>query len=157
MTASSIPSRTVSSAAAAQESPGIPEDFEVLQPWTRASRGEELVVARVMDKVMNHMQLLGHIKSLVMANMKDRIAFNQITEEFCQLEKLHLMEVVAVADRAYSKALKDFPRLFTLGSVTVALMDTLTKACDEHSLAVLKGLEESPSELGETEEGSVQC
>ena len=31
-TTSSIPSRTVSSAAAAQGSPGIPEDFEVLQP-----------------------------------------------------------------------------------------------------------------------------
>ena len=71
-----------------------------------------------------------------MVNIRDRIAFNWITKEFCQLEKLHLIEVVAVANRAYSKALKDFPS-------TVALVDTLAKACDEHTLAVLKGLEES--------------
>ena len=41
-TTSSIPSRTVSSVAAAQGSPGIPEDFEVLQPQTRASKKRRL-------------------------------------------------------------------------------------------------------------------
>ena len=78
-----------------------------------------------------------------MANIRDKIAFNRITEEFCQLEKLHLMEVAAVANRAYSKALKDFPSFATHDSITIALVDTLVKACDEHTLAVLRGLEES--------------
>ena len=128
---------------AVQKSPGIPEDFEVLQLQTKASKRRRVSGGQGTDEQLEPYAALGCIKSLVMANMKDRVAFNWITEEFCQMEKLHLMEVVAVADRAYSKVLKDFPRLFTLGSVTVALMDTLTKACDEHSLAVLKGLEES--------------
>ena len=112
-TTSSIPSRTVSSAAAAQGSPGIPEDFEVLQPQTRASKKRRLSGGQGTDEQPEPNAALGHIKSLMMANIRDRIAFNRITEEFCQLEKLHLMEVVAVADRAYSKALKDFPSLLT--------------------------------------------
>ena len=78
-----------------------------------------------------------------MANTKDRIAFNRITKEFCQLEKLHFMEVVAVANQAYTSAIRDFPNLVNQGSVTSALVDTLAKACDQHSLAVLKALEES--------------
>ena len=43
---------------------------------------------------------------------------------------------MAVANRAYPKALKDFPSLATHGSVTIALVDTLAKAHDEHTLAV---------------------
>ena len=112
-TSSSIPSRTISSAAAAQGSPGIPEDFEVLQPQTRASKKRRLSGGRGADEQLKLNAALGCIKSLVMANIRDRIAFNRITEEFCQLEKLHLMEVVTVADRAYSNALKDFPSLLT--------------------------------------------
>ena len=142
-TTSSIPSRTVSSAAPAPGSPGIPEDFEVLQPQTRASKKRRLSDGQGTDEQLEPNAALGHIKSLVMVNIRDRIAFYRITEEFCQLEKLHLMEVVTVADRAYSKALKDFPSLLTQGSITVALVDTLAKAHDEHTLAVLKGLEES--------------
>ena len=110
-TSTNIPSRTVSSAAAAQGSPGIPEDCEVLQPQTRASKKRRLSGGQGADEQLELNAALGHIKGLVMANIRDRIAFNRITEEFCQLEKLHLMEVVAVADGAYTKALKDFPSL----------------------------------------------
>ena len=100
-TTSSIPSKTVSSAAAAQVTPGLPEDFEVLQSQTRASKRRRLSGGQGTDEQPKPYAALGCIKSLVMANMRDRIAFNQITEEFCQLEKLHLMEVAAVADSLF--------------------------------------------------------
>ena len=65
-----------------------------------------------------------------MEKIGDRIAFNQVTEEFCQMERLDMLEVVAVANRAY-----------TGSSVTVALVDTLVKAHEKHTLAVLEGIE----------------
>ena len=86
---------------------------------------------------------LSHIKNLVMENIRDRVAFNQITKEFCQMKKLHMLKVVAEADTAYSKVPKDFPDFLTGGSVTVALVDTLAKACDKHTLAILEGIEQS--------------
>ena len=112
-------------------------------PKQELPRKEDLSGGQGTDEQPEPNAALGHIKSLVMVNIRDRIAFNRITEEFCQLEKLHLMEVAAVANRAYSKALKDFPSLLTQGSITIALVDTLAKAHDEHMLAALKGLEES--------------
>ena len=60
-----------------------------------------------------------------MENIMDRVAFNWITEEFCQMERLHTLEVVAVADKAYTQVLKDFTNFLTGGSVTIALVDTL--------------------------------
>ena len=53
------------------------------------------------------------------------------------------MEVVAVANQASILALRDFPNLVNQGSITSALVDTMAKACDQHSLVVLKGLEET--------------
>ena len=78
-----------------------------------------------------------------MENIRDRIAFNQITEEFCQMERLHMSEVAAVADKAYTQVLKNFPDFLTGGSVTIALVDTLAKAGEKHTLAVLEGIEQS--------------
>ena len=37
------------------------------------------------------------------------------------MEKLHTLEVMAVADRAYTKVLRDFPNFLTGGSITVAV------------------------------------
>ena len=56
-TTSSIPRRTVSSAAAAQGSPGIPEDFEVLQPQTRASKKRRLSGGQGTDEQLEPKQL----------------------------------------------------------------------------------------------------
>ena len=78
-----------------------------------------------------------------MENIMDRVAFNQITEEFCQMERLHMLEVVAVANKTSTHVLKDFPNFLTGGSVTIALVDTLAKACEKHTLAVLEGIEQS--------------
>ena len=54
-----------------------------------------------------------------------------------------MLEVVAVADKAYSQVLKNFPDFLTGSSVTVALVDTLVKAWEKHTLAVLEGIEQS--------------
>ena len=59
------------------------------------------------------------------------------------MERLHTLEVVAVANKAYMRVHKDFPNFLTGGSVTVALVDTLVKACEKHTLAVLEGIEQS--------------
>ena len=39
-----------------------------------------------------------------------------------------MLEVVSVADKAYTQILKSFPDFLTGSSVTVALVDTLAKA-----------------------------
>ena len=52
-----------------------------------------------------------------------------------------MLEVVAVADKAYTEVLKSFPDFLTGSSVTVALVDTLVKAQEKHTLAVLEGIE----------------
>ena len=54
-----------------------------------------------------------------------------------------MLEVAAVADRAYTQVLKSFPDFLTGSCVTVALVDTLAKAHEKHTLAVLKGIEQS--------------
>ena len=54
-----------------------------------------------------------------------------------------MLEVVAVANKAYTQVLKDFPNFLTRGSVTIALVDTLVKAHEKHTLAVLEGIEQS--------------
>ena len=54
-----------------------------------------------------------------------------------------MLEVVAVADRAYTQVLKNFPDFLTGSSVTIALVDTLAKAQEKHTLAVLEGIEQS--------------
>ena len=57
------------------------------------------------------------------------------------MERLHMLEVVAVANRAYTEVLKSFPDFLTGSSVTVALVDTLAKAHEKHTLAILEGIE----------------
>ena len=139
-------SSTVSRAArtsAIQESPGIPDDFEMQQHRIRSSKRKRTSGGQNMDDQTEPNLALSHIKNLVMENIRDRVAFNWITKEFCQMEKLHTLEVAAEADRAYSKVLKDFPDFLTGGSVTVALVDTLAKAHDKHTLAILEGIEQS--------------
>ena len=54
-----------------------------------------------------------------------------------------MLEVVAVADRAYTEVLKSFPDFLTGSSITVALVDTLVKAGEKHTLAILEGIEQS--------------
>ena len=54
-----------------------------------------------------------------------------------------MLKVVAVADKAYTEVLKSFPGFLTGSSVTVALVDTLAKAQEKHTLAVLEGIEQS--------------
>ena len=54
-----------------------------------------------------------------------------------------MLEVAAVANKAYRQVLKDFPNFLTRGSVTIALVDTLAKAHEKHTLAVLEGIEQS--------------
>ena len=54
-----------------------------------------------------------------------------------------MLEVVAVADKAYTQVLKSFPDFLTGSSVTIALVDTLVKAQEKHTLSVLEGIEQS--------------
>ena len=86
---------------ALQESPGIPDDFEVQQPRTRSSKRRRTSGGQNMDDPTEPNTALSHIKNLVMENIRDRVVFNWITKEFCQMEKLHMLEVVAEANRAY--------------------------------------------------------
>ena len=61
------------------------------------------------------------------------------------MERLHTLEVAAVADKAYTQVLKDFPNFpHWVVSVTIALVDTLVKAHEKHTLAVLEGIETIP-------------
>ena len=132
---------------AVQGSPGIPEDFEVQQPKLRSTKKRRISGGQrggqTVDEQTDPGAALAHIKRWVMENIMDRVAFNWITEEFCQMERLHTLEVAAVADKAYMQVLKDFLNFLTGGSVTVTLVDTLVKACKKHTLAVLKGIEQS--------------
>ena len=132
---------------AVQGSPGIPEDFEVQQPKSRSTKKRRIrggqSGGQTVDEQTDPGAALAHVKRWVMENIMDRVAFNWITEEFCQMERLHMLEVVAVADKAYMQVLKDFPNFHTGGSVTTALVDTLVKACEKHPLAVLEGIEQS--------------
>ena len=54
-----------------------------------------------------------------------------------------MLEVAAVDDKAYTQVLKNFPDFLTGSSVTIALVDTLAKAQEKHTLAVLEGIEQS--------------
>ena len=54
-----------------------------------------------------------------------------------------MLEVAAVADKAYTQVLKSFPDFVTRSSVTVTLVDTLAKAREKHTLAILEGIEQS--------------
>ena len=54
-----------------------------------------------------------------------------------------MLEVVAVAHKAYTQVLKNFPDFLSGGIVTIALVDTLVKAPEKHTLAVLEGIEQS--------------
>ena len=70
-------------------------------------------------------------------------AFNRISEEYCQTERLHMLEVVAMANKAYTQVLKDFHDILTGSSATVALVCTLAKTCEKHTAAILEGIETS--------------
>ena len=136
---------------AVPESPGIPEDFKVQQPKSRSAKKRRISGGQsgsqsggqTIDEQADPVAALAHVRKWVMENIGDRIAFNQITEEFCQMERLHMLEVTAVADKAYTQVLKNFPDFLTGGSVTIALVDTLVKAQEKHTLAVLEGIEQS--------------
>ena len=54
-----------------------------------------------------------------------------------------MLEVVAVADKAYTEVLKSFPDFLTGSSVTAALVDTLAKGHEKHTFAVLEGIEQT--------------
>ena len=54
-----------------------------------------------------------------------------------------MLEVAAVADKAYTQVLQNFPDFPTGSSTTVALVDTLAKARQKHTLTVLEGIEQS--------------
>ena len=54
-----------------------------------------------------------------------------------------MLEVVAMADKAYTQVLKDFSDVLTESSATVALICTLAKACEKHTAAILEGIETS--------------
>ena len=123
------------------ESPGIPDDFEVQQPKSRSAKKRRISGGQTTDEQADPVTALSCVRKWVMENIRDRIAFNQVTEEFCQMERLHMLEVAAVANRAYTKVLKSFPDFLTRSSVTVALVDTLAKACEKHTLAILEGIE----------------
>ena len=136
---------------AVQGSPGIPEDFEVQQPKSKSTKKRRisggqsggLSSGQTIDEQTDPGAASACIKRWVMENILDRVAFNWITEGFCQMERLHMLEVAAVADKDYTQVLKDFPNFLTRGSVTIALVDTLAKACEKHTLAVLEGIEQS--------------
>ena len=140
-----------SGGSAVPESPGIPEDFKVQQPKSRSAKKRRISGGQsgsqsggqTIDEQADPVAALAYVRKWVMENIRNRIAFNQITEEFCQMERLHMLEVVAVADKAYTQVLKNFPDFLTGGSVTIALVDTLVKAQEKHTLAVLEGIEQS--------------
>ena len=125
-----------SGGSAVPESPGIPEDFKVQQPKSRSAKKRRISGGQsgsqsggqTIDEQADPVAALACVRKWVMENIRNRIAFNQITEEFCQIERLHMLEVVAVADKAYTQVLKNFPDFLTGGSVTIALVDTLAKA-----------------------------
>ena len=98
--------------------------------------------SQLIDEQADPATALAHVRKWVMENIGDRIAFNCIIEEFCQMERLHMLEVVAVANKAYTKVLRDFPDFLTGSSVAIALVDTLAKAWEKHTLAVLEGIEQ---------------
>ena len=52
-----------------------------------------------------------------------------------------MLEVVAMANKAYTQVLKDFPDIFTGSSTTVALICTLAKVHEKHTTAILEGIE----------------
>ena len=117
-----------------------PEDFEVQQP-KRSAKKRRISGGQTIDEQADPVAALSHVRKWVMENIRDRIAFNWVTEEFCQMERLHMLEVVAVANKAYTEVLKSFPDFLTGSSVTVALVDTLAKAWEKHTLVVLEGIE----------------
>ena len=130
---------------AVPESPGIPEDFKVQQPKSKSVKKRRISGgqsgsqsgSQTIDEQADPVVALACVRKWVMENIRDRIAFNQITEEFCQMERLHMLEVMAMADKAYTQVLKNVPDFLTGGSITIALVDTLAKAQEKHTLAVL--------------------
>ena len=52
-----------------------------------------------------------------------------------------MLEVAAMANKAYTQVLKDFPDILTGISATIALIHTLAKACEKHTTAILEGIE----------------
>ena len=132
---------------AVPKSPGIPVDFEVQQPKSRSAKkrrvsggpsGGQTAVDQAGPAVA-----LSCVQKYVMEYVRDRIAFNRISEEYCQTERLHMLEVAAMADKAYTQVLEDFSDVLTESSATVALICTLAKAHEKHTTAVLEGIETS--------------
>ena len=101
-TRDSLDQAAVSSAV--PESPGIPVDFEVQQPKSRSAKkrrisgglsGGQTAVDQAGPAVA-----LSCVQKYVMEYIGDRIASNRISEEYCQTERLHMLEVAAMVDKA---------------------------------------------------------
>ena len=88
------------------ESPGIPKDFEVQQPKSRSAKKRRISGGQTIDEQADPVAALSCVREWVMENIRDRNAFNWVTEEFCQMERLHMLEVVAVANSLYSSPQK---------------------------------------------------
>ena len=54
-----------------------------------------------------------------------------------------MLEVAAMADKAYTQVLEVFFDVLTVSSATVALICTLAKAHEKHTTAILEGIETS--------------
>ena len=54
-----------------------------------------------------------------------------------------MLEVVAMANKAYTQVLKDFSDVLAGSSATVALICTLAKAHEKHTAAILEGIDTS--------------
>ena len=151
LTAAKSSSSQASGGSAVPDSPGIPEDFKVQQPKSKSAKKRRISGGQsgsqsggqTVDEQADPVAALAHVRKWVMENSRDRIAFNQITEEFCQMERFYMLEVMAMANTAYTQVLKKFPDFLSGGSVTIALVNILVKAQEKHTLAVLEGIEQS--------------
>ena len=82
-----------SGGSAVPECPGIPEDFEVQQPKSRSAKKRRISGGQsgsqsggqTIDEQADPIAPLAHVRKWMMENIRDRIGFNQITEEFCQM------------------------------------------------------------------------
>ena len=71
-----------SGGSAVPESPGIPEDFEVQQPKSRSAKKRRISGGQAIDEQADPVAALACVRKWVMENIRDRIAFNQVTVRY---------------------------------------------------------------------------
>ena len=81
-------------------------DFEAMQPKARSAKkrhvsGGNSQSSQTTEETSDLSATLSWIRKLLMENTVRHVSFNRITEEYCQLEKLQMMSVVAGTDQAY--------------------------------------------------------